>query len=586
MTVTNDDGSPSPFATMLTNFDSTQQKAEWNRLRDSVTVNDGSQRKPATAHVDQQDVSVPGIRHLWERTQNESTCERVLHTHPQFLASFSGVLRTAYLYCPMIMITDAELIDGIFFQAFGPSIVNSLVGRIYERGHFLVVSGRWKTFDECLRNFFLSTVEEVRGDARKKSVILSEAAQNRKLPDDWITLRPINSCVFDFTVTHDLSLTRSPGFYVHLTNQLRSTDAGNDLLPDVIAEAYGECLNAPSADVKCRFDLLIQRWREWREAIRNGEVRYVSQNSEEGKRIMREHRQPTFQGKNFDGIFASVASDNLEVMSHACDRQRGGGSDTDAFVKVMKSIAGMPKRSDAFAAIDCSDLPETGDAGPEGFAPSKALLRDWYQFVYQRTLAIYLGACLIAVKAPRNSYEQVAGRHMAESVKVDDSAGFVTGSWAGRIPLLRKVFHRHRSLSLMIAGSITDILGMMPAPVFAHFCYESRSAILKWRSCTPTTPIPMQRHCAKDAAYLVHKVGEEHSLRDDAKSMLTSTGVAVVLAFVSAVSDNLMSGNGTASVWIIVLVAWVIAIVPDLADVVRWLWGVHSTSKTVVYLAE
>ena len=97
MTVTNDNGLPRPFATMLTNFDSTQQKAEWIRVRDSLTVNVCSQGKVTTIQVNHQDASVSKIQDLWEITRNESTCERMLHTHPQFLASFSGVLRTAYL---------------------------------------------------------------------------------------------------------------------------------------------------------------------------------------------------------------------------------------------------------------------------------------------------------------------------------------------------------------------------------------------------------------------------------------------------------------------------------------------------------
>ena len=84
-------------------------------------------------------------------------------------------------------------------------------------------------------------------------------------------------------------------------------------------------------------------------------------------------------------------------------------------------------------------------------------------------------------------------------------------------------------------------------------------------------------------AYSVEQAGKEKSLSDDRRSMLWGAVVAMVLAFISAMTDNVWL-NGNAPIWLIVAAAWVISIVPDLIDMVSWLREVRSSSKTVVYL--
>lgn len=51
---------------------------------------------------------------MWARDEHRCPCERLLNDHVEFATHFAGIIRTAYLYCPKILLTDAELLDGIF----------------------------------------------------------------------------------------------------------------------------------------------------------------------------------------------------------------------------------------------------------------------------------------------------------------------------------------------------------------------------------------------------------------------------------------------------------------------------------------
>lgn len=100
-------------AMMITNFDSTEQRREWNDL-----VRDCS--------------AYPSDRRLWCRTGTYRPCERVLNDYTRVASYFAGIVRTAYMYCPppkKIMLTDAQLLDGMFFLTLGPSAVNGVLGK-------------------------------------------------------------------------------------------------------------------------------------------------------------------------------------------------------------------------------------------------------------------------------------------------------------------------------------------------------------------------------------------------------------------------------------------------------------------------
>lgn len=70
---------------------------------------------------------------------------------------FAGVLRTADLLSERILVTDAQLLDGIFFQGLGVARVQHLLGRTDLDGPALTVVGRGPSLEECLRQLALGT---------------------------------------------------------------------------------------------------------------------------------------------------------------------------------------------------------------------------------------------------------------------------------------------------------------------------------------------------------------------------------------------------------------------------------------------
>ena len=68
------------------------------------------------------------------------------------------------------------------------------------------------------------------------------------------------------------------------------------------------------------------------------------------------------------------------------------------------------------------------------------------------------------------------------------------------------------------------------------------------------------------------------AVKGDGIDMLWSALVAGVLALLSALSDNVWF-NGKSPIWLVVMVAWFIGIVPNLIDIAKWLLGVRSSFR-------
>ncbi|NMN02450.1 hypothetical protein [Bifidobacterium panos] len=545
-----------PYATMVTNFDSTEQRTAWERfLKDDKTA--------------------PSIRNLWIRDDSQRPCEWLLNSHTELATYFAGVIRTAYLYCNRIMLTDAQLFDGIFFLALGPTIVNGILGKSYKDGPAIIVSGRKKTLKQCLKAFTISTIANVQRATNTETPSAQPENPNLQRTTNHHTIRPLEYCVYGHTVSPEESLGQPESFYASLDERLAKAQRGEEKLTTVIAQAYA-CALCPEENPTSQYRFLAQRWQEWLDAEQQGLILYENQNDVQA--------QNRANSEGFNKHFAHYASDYAPVLrkkyrlsspesTNMAYATSDANDNISKFATTLEAIAAMPKRSDAFTRIEQSKLPDGGSHEPcdtnQSHRPSSGTdskkemngpqltqraLRDWYQFVYQRSLARHLGAHLIAVSTPPNSFEQM--------VAADQ---------------------RTRRSSLVLTGKITDRLGGMPATRFSTFRYESRSAIKRWQQCTPVTSQHEQRVSTRNVAYAVQQATEERSLVEDGKNMLWGTLLAGILALLSALTDNIWL-NGNAPLWLIVLAAWSIAVVPNLIDVAQWLWDVHSTSKTVVYL--
>lgn len=495
---------------MITNFDSTEQSQEWNDL---------VKQYPA----------YPSIRNLWCRTDTYRPCERLLNDYTDIATHFAGIVRTAYMYCPKIMLTEAQLLDGLFFLALGPTAVNGVLGKSYKDGPAIIVSGRHPTLEDCLVAFTTKSIEDVKEDAQKAA----EQENETILPEDLVcagteeqlTVRPLEYCVFGTTVTWNQALGLNSRFYTEFTNRLKHAHETGELKSTIIAEMYAQLLYGAEADGDAS---------DWYGAANTG--------------------------------------------------SSGGNDTTVTFAQTLQAIAKMPKRTDARMCIDRAvELPEgkpalretetdeeTVDESVDGSTGkwfgksvgkvgkvekpemSRQLLRDWYQFVYQKTMAQHLGAYLVAVSAPNNSFARLAGDRSSRS-------------------------------SLVLNGSITKQLGKMPFVLFATFCYQSQPVIEAWRKCNADTSKRIQKINTRNVAYAVEQACQQKSLKGDGIDMLWSALVAGVLALLSALSDNVWF-NGKSPIWLVVMVAWFIGIVPNLIDIAKWLLGVRSSFKTVVYL--
>lgn len=574
-----------PYATMVTNFDSTEQKHSWERLLQEAQSQEDE--RPSAQNISS--TTLPSVEELW----HTRTCENLLNAHTSFATHFAGIIRTAYLYCPQIMLSDAEVCDGLFFLALGPNTVNSLLGKSYKDGPSIIISGRYDSFEECLFNFTLSTVGAVQEKARKSaeqdSHLHTLIEDCPAIPDQY-TIRPLEYCTLDCTVSYADTLSQPAEFYQNLTEKVnRWKQQQNGNLPEIITSAFASFFKK----TEDTYAYLAQRWQDWLDAVNCGLVLYENQNTEDVRNRIKKGREEQIKNMDFDELFAKYSRQNNLILKKHLTTKKPFDSKTAEVIKTLHQIAEISQRSEAFACID-KKYPDKLDAveahtrkTPAEKAPSSTnhtdstpnqLLKSWYQFVYQRTLATHLGACLIAVAATPNAYEQIAGRSMADSIEEE------AGTLRKMIRSFKHLTNANPSSSLTLSGSITEILGGMPYHVFSCFCYEARTTIDNWRNCSPTTPLRTQRLHTRNTAYLIQQASEEVSLLDDAKGMRNKTALAFMLALVSVFCDQIWFSDNTVPLWLVVIVTWFVSVIPDFGELFVWIRGVHSSAKTVVFM--
>ena len=54
----------------------------------------------------------------------------MLNDYTRIATYFAGIVRTAYMYCPTVMLTDAQLLDGMFFPVTGPRCGQRRIGKV------------------------------------------------------------------------------------------------------------------------------------------------------------------------------------------------------------------------------------------------------------------------------------------------------------------------------------------------------------------------------------------------------------------------------------------------------------------------
>lgn len=169
---------------MVANFDSTEQLKQWIRIADALNISPNGIPYDTNESIDNKipktELSEDLQHHkhsyaakscspsaslndgLWVQTNSKNNCERLLNDYPQFASCFAGIIRTAYLYAPKIVVTVADLFDGVFFVSLGPQAVNGILGKSYKDGAKLVISGWKDTLEESLIAFILNSDQKIK----------------------------------------------------------------------------------------------------------------------------------------------------------------------------------------------------------------------------------------------------------------------------------------------------------------------------------------------------------------------------------------------------------------------------------------
>lgn len=506
-----------PYAIMLTNFDSEEQLNDWNQVRHQCNSNQ---------KCDQERIPKVNSKFWSDGPGGVSICERIIQQHPEFLERFAGILRTAFLYSPHVLVTDAELFDGVYFLAFGPDVVLDLLGQTGYEKPFLTVSGRQPTLEQCLLRFTTVPDSQHQLSAEEETVNLLDIG----------TLRPLEYQILQKTITSE----ESQQFALRARAVLNEHAGDHLSIAQRIAYLYAAYCQQDPSDGTCQ--LLAQRWQEWIDAERKGLIRYEQQHSqtESNSGIVR----------RFNDAFLPVASENADCLRSWCSAFKANEAEKSAFRDVLDKISHEPGRSKAFALIRQSALPVGRADCNRTMECDQQTLVDWYQFVYRLAMADYLGCCLMAVQSKPNSYERYAGR---------------TG---GR--------------SFMLSGKVTELLGQMPSVCFVQFCYLSREAIRKWRNCRPNAPDSDQQQHIRNIAYCVQKFGSQLDRKQDNSKIIKQFIVTLILASISVICDKIIF-SGSMSIILILIAAWFIEVFPELLTMMKWMLDQHTATQTMVF---
>lgn len=194
----------------------------------------------------QADRWVTGYAKLPERPDDPASCLRSAQTlepsgrlSATALSWFTGTLRTADMLSDTVLLTDAQLLDGCFFQGLGVDRVHALIGRRDVEAPAFTIIGRGGSLEESLR----SLVAEASGRLR---------------PFTYSVLRAFGQD--PATVAE-----RLPGVDAQAVLE---APAGS------VAHAAAESIASGLDSTEQTLDLLARRWSEWVEAEQIGRISY------------------------------------------------------------------------------------------------------------------------------------------------------------------------------------------------------------------------------------------------------------------------------------------------------------------------
>ncbi|MFT8704627.1 MAG: hypothetical protein ABF805_04535 [Bifidobacterium sp.] len=503
------------------------------------------------------------------KSGHTSNCRNLTNRVPQLAQYFSGILRTAYLYSEQIVLTVPEVFDGIFFLAFGPEIVRDILGLTRQNRPCIIISGTEPTLLGCLQQFAVTSVVDTLQTAHATTFSLTTKVysalaidiQDRQTSDQREKINTLLRHACDTENLNDASVTEA--------------EAESDRIIDAIVTS----LEIASGMGKSRQNLsfLKQRWREWVAAVAAGDIEYMSNHALAARRTTLD---ATSASLSFTDIFKDKAQEYRSVLLATLhlksDNSTEDHIDVDGladatqrkiFLSTLDVISQQPKRSNAFATIESSELPHN-NPNPEHTTNTvcaddtntttmmalinQQTLRDWYEFVYRKTLAQLLNSDLVSVNLDPSSIESMMMTTRSKE-------------------------------SLTISGDITEILSLMPPSQFTRLCYSCKTTVEEWRACNAHTPPSSRKIRTRNMSYAVKQLSEQRNFRNDARTLRISVITSIALGLISILTDKVISAY-ISNVGIIILIACIIQIAPSVVSGIQWFHSTNSQSSSVVYL--
>lgn len=482
----------------VSNLDSTEQLAAWKDIH-----------RQRSDYIDEAHLSNM-IRTSWTDRGVSNSCCRSNRLCLESIKYIAGILRTAYLYSSHIVVNIPTICDGIFFMLLGPYDVNNILGETYGNKARIIVSGQYDTLQESIANFFT----EYDGSRSERRVA------------------PKRYCIFDT----DIACSKNPMSCHENEIDFPSISA---ILSQAVYSKTG---------VAVEENIILDKWNEWLKAEKEGIVEYRKQ---ENPSWIKNEVKNAFE-YYFDSnvhVFRPILETSYSLEQNNSQAGMSPTSKTDG--DILDKLASTAKRSVALQTIENSNLCD--DSADENNL-SKSILKDWYQFVYMKTMADTLNTELLMVGTTKNSFIQTLSRDKES-----------------------------KSSTLSLDGKITHQLGEMPYTNFSQFCYLSRSAIEEWRACNKDTSYKLRKKCMTNIAFSVQRFTEQINFSDEKKDVIHKLILTCFIAVLSSIIDVVLNSDYVPMV-VMILMVWLLNVATDLFDFVKWANSVQTSKRTVIYM--
>jgi hypothetical protein len=332
------------------NFDSTVQSETWSR---------------------EYGTCISGTKMQEGNDPNESLWN--IHNHrldhilqqSSLVSTFAGILRTAHLYSEKIVLSSADIFDGIFFLALGPKRILELLGLTAHDVTNITVVGREKTLNDAFISHFTHPESGILADFVYSSLLAdpytaSYYGKNQKKLKNWI-------------------VPKSPS----ATGALDS----NPITPSNIISTLEKALDFKNGDLS----LIGRRWQEWLDSESQGTITYQWQE---------EVHAPSTFNKLLNSYKEQYGSKMKSVLHSGYDDERLPWNEIDIEIN---RLGNFTRRSKAFISLQ-----DFGTAYLTKLPFREQLLgdlRNYYQLLYLHAMAGAHNATLISFNISKSSLE-------------------------------------------------------------------------------------------------------------------------------------------------------------------------------------